>query len=85
MNRCTDCRKATHGEDGQWRCHDPVVNRDRPAFLAGRDSAATLCYDERVLVAGQCGKRGRRFEPRVEPAPAIPVLTIVPGGDGTHG
>jgi hypothetical protein len=80
LNRCPECIHAHIADDGEWRCHSPITNRQRPAFLAGRDGAAVRCYVERLAAAGHCGTKGRLFEPRQEPVAAIPILTVKAGG-----
>ncbi|MBP6563982.1 MAG: hypothetical protein KA200_00055 [Burkholderiales bacterium] len=66
MNRCNDCLFALEHRPGVYHCHNPVVNRDRPAFLAGNARSAASCFSERQNPVGLCGKPGKLYEPRAK-------------------
>ena len=60
MKRCNDCLYGlNHGD--RWYCHHPVINRERPSFLAGNPQAAATCFSERQNVVGRCGRFGKLF------------------------
>jgi len=68
--RCSACLYGIRHPSGDFHCHHPTVNRERPAWLAGRATAAQTCHAERQNVVGRCGRQGRLFVPRVTPPDA---------------
>ena len=70
MKRCNDCLWGlNHG--AQWHCHNPVINRERPSFLAGNPQAAATAFSERQNVVGRCGRLGKLFAPRDPHSPSL--------------
>jgi hypothetical protein len=75
MNRCNDCLYGLEHRRSQWHCHNPIVNRERPSFLAGNAESAATCFSERQNVVGRCGRFGKLFIDRgpTEARPRAPI------------